>query len=201
MVTRPHVAFYHFYAPFLISRRTDATSDLAPHACSYVPEFDILYYARGGKSETLLQCTALNSDNVSRDFDLFLPFSFSSSALSLSLYFPSSASSSLPLAYLSFCSFPSPSLFPHFSPCRQRRRIMNRDSVSDTKALPAMTTPRIVLVSKFDITRSRVSRLPPRLMCGAIPPRQFRASFHHTRAVIAVKCPCKNTHRHTRLEG
>ena len=87
------------------------------------------------QKRNIVTASALNSDNVSNAFDLSLssslfppPFSSPCPCPNLS----SSVSSSLPLAYLSFCSFLSllsPSLFPHFSPCRQRRRIMNRGSV------------------------------------------------------------------------
>lgn len=148
-VTRPHVAFYLFYTPFLISRQTDATSDLAAYML-VCPRIRYLVLCTRWQKRNIVTVSALNSDNVSRAFDLSL-------SLSLLRYpcpcLPSSVSSSLPLAYLSFCSFLSlpppptprllfsPSLFPHFSPCRQHRRIMNRGSVSDTKALPAMTTP------------------------------------------------------------
>lgn len=140
-VTRPHVAFYLFYAPFLISQPSDATSDLT--ACMLVcSRIRYLVLCTRWQKRNIVTTSALNSDNISRAFDLFLSFSFSSS---LSLSRPRPHLRFLPricpfAAFLSFLS-PSPSLFPHFSPCRQRRRIMNRGSVSDTKALPAMTTP------------------------------------------------------------
>lgn len=140
-IRRPHVALYLF-APFLISRRTDATNDLT--ACMLVClRIRYLVLCTWWQKRNIVTMSALNSDNVSHAFDLFLSFSFSSS-LSLSLppvlglIFASSRVSVL--LQLSLPLF-SPSLFPHFSPCRQRRRIMNRGSVSDTKALPAMTTP------------------------------------------------------------
>lgn len=141
-MARPHVAFCLFYAPFLISRQTDATNDLT--ACMLVcPRIRYLVLCTRWQKRNIVTMSALNSDNVSHAFDLFLSFSFSSS-LPLSrppvLIFASSRVSVLLQLSLPPPPLPS-SLFPHFSPYRQRRRIMNRGSVSDTKALPAMTTP------------------------------------------------------------
>lgn len=80
-IRRPHVAFY-FFAPFLISRQTDATNDLT--ACMLVcPRIRYLVLCTRWQKRNIVTMSALNSDNVSRAFDLFLSFSFSSS-LSLS---------------------------------------------------------------------------------------------------------------------
>lgn len=110
------------------------------------------------------------------------------------------SSSSLPLAYLSFCSFlPPPPLLsplPFFlishptapaSPYNEPRQRVRYESVAGDD------DTRIVLVSKFDITRSRLTFTTARLVCAQFLLVNFmRASI--TRARNCGEVPCKNTH-------
>lgn len=140
--------------------------------------------------------SALNSDNVSRAFDLFLSFSFSSS-LSLSR-FASSVSSSLPLAYLSFCSFLFPPFLPFpFSsfltlppalPYNEPRQHVRYESIAGDD------DTRIVLVSKFDITCFRITFTTARLVCTQFLLINFIMRAPITRVRNCGEVPCKNTH-------
>ena len=149
------------------------------------------------QKRNIVTTSALNSDNVSHAFDLFLSFSFSSSS-SLS-----SASSSLPLAYLSFCSFlsfPLPLPFSSFltlppaSPYNEPKQRVRYESVAGDD------DTRIVLVSKFDITRSRLTFTITRLVYAQFLLVNFmRASITRTRncsevpcAKIHMTCPYQN---------
>lgn len=120
---RPRVAFslslsLSFKRPFLILGRTDATARILTAYMLVCREFDTSRYAV--QKRNIVTGFALNSDNVSRAFDLFSSLSLSlavSSSLSPSFVLGPRSSSSLPLAsYLSFCSFLSlPFSFPFSS--------------------------------------------------------------------------------------
>lgn len=193
-VARPHVAFCLFYAPFLISRQTDATNDLT--ACMLVcPRIRYLVLCTRWQKRNIVTMSALNSDNVSHAFDLFLSFSFSSS-LSLSrppvLIFASSRVSVLlqlspPPPSSPLFPFSSFLTLPPASPYNEPRQRVRYESVAGDD------DTRIVLVSKFDITRSRLTFTTARLVCAQFLLVNFmRASI--TRARNCGEVPCKNTH-------
>jgi len=191
-VTQPHVAFHLFYAPFLISQQIDATSDLT--ACMLVcPRIRYFVLCTRWQKRNIVTMSALNSDNVSRAFDLFLSFS-SSLPLSLppvlGLIFASSRVSvllqlSLPFPFSSFLTLPPAS--PYNEP---RQRVRYESVVGDDDT-------RIVLVSKFDITCSRLTfTTAPLVYAQFLLVNFMRAPI--TRARNCSEVPCKNTQHQTR---
>lgn len=157
--------------------------------CTLVcPRIRYLVLCTRWQKRNIVTMSALNSDNVSRAFDLFLSFSFPSSPplslpppvlglifassrvsvplqLSLPPPPPSSLRSSHPFPFSSFLTLPAAS--PYNEP-RQRVRYESVAGDDDT---------RIVLVSKFDITRSRLAfTTAPRLICAQFLLVNFDAS-------------------------